>query len=285
MIRYSRGIRHDDYNISSVVVVVELVKMLLSMGMIYHENPSNGTQKIHDLTMTSWAMSIPAVIYFIQKLLSFLGLQYLDSAVYAILTQLKLLTTAIFSVLILGTKLNPRKWRALFLLLVGVILIHLAAVEDNKTKQSSYQEFLIGVLASLGIAFLSGFAGVYIERALKSTADASIWDMNYQLSLSGTAVAVLSALSLDRKPSEQAFFHGWNLVTVAVVIVFSFGGILVAMIGKYADMIMKGFATGIAIIVTSLLNAYFFDGILTLHFALGVAVVLISLFNYNEKTN
>lgn len=158
LIRYSRGIRHDDYNISSVVVVVELLKMVLSMVMIYLDNPARGVEKLHELTMTSGAMSVPAVIYFVQKLLSFLGLQYLDSAVYAILTQLKLLTTAVFSVLLLGTKLNARKWRALSLLLVGVIMIHLAAVEENKNKQSSYSEFLLGVAASLGIAFLSGFA-------------------------------------------------------------------------------------------------------------------------------
>lgn len=285
IVRYSRGIRHDDYNLSSVVVVVELVKLFLSMLMIYLSNPSSRVMgKFSELTVNSSAMSLPAVIYFIQKLLSFVGLQYLDSAVYAILTQLKLLTTALFSVLYLGTQLNPRKWRALLLLLVGVILIHLAAVAHNDTKQASYQEFMMGIAAVLGIAVLSGFAGVYIERALKGPAEPTIWDMNYQLSLSGAAVAIVSALTVDRPSSNQAFFHGWNLTTIAVVTVFSFGGILVALIGKYADMILKGFATGIAIIVTSVLNYLIFDGILDLQFGLGVAVVIISLFNYNEKT-
>lgn len=284
LIRYSRGIRHDEYNISSVVVVVELVKMLLSMFMIYIENPSRALERFSDLTVHSRPMSIPALIYFVQKLLSFVGLQYLDSAVYAIVTQLKLLTTALFSVLILKTKLNPRKWRALLLLLVGVILIHLAAVAHNNSKQSSYSEFMVGLAACLGIAVLSGFAGVYIEKALKAPTEPTIWEMNYQLSLYGVVVAIISALTVNRPSSDVSFFHGWNLVTCLVVIVFSLGGILVALIGKYADMILKGFATGIAIIVTSLLNYLFFDGILNLQFGLGVTVVLISLFNYNERT-
>jgi len=164
-------------------------------------------------------------------------------------------------------------------------MIHLAAVAHNESKQSSYAEFMLGVAASLGIAFLSGFAGVYIERALKGPTEPSIWEMNFQLSLSGTVMALISALTFDQHISGRSFFHGWNLVTLAVVAIFSFGGILVALIGKYADMILKGFATGIAIIVTAIANYMFFEGILNLNFALGVTVVLISMFNYNETTS
>jgi len=107
LIRWSRGIRHDEYNISSVVVMVELVKILLSMLMIYLENPSRALSRYLELTQTARPMCVPALVYFVQKLLSFVALQYLDSAVYAILTQLKLLTTALFSVVFTKNKTKP----------------------------------------------------------------------------------------------------------------------------------------------------------------------------------
>jgi UDP-sugar transporter A1/2/3 len=239
--RYSLGIRHDEYSLSSVVIVVELVKLVFSVAMIGKTQSSENSLKdtLYDLTVTSAPMAIPALVYFVQKLLSFKGLENLDPTIYAIVTQLKLLTTAVFSVIMLKKQLSPRKWRALLLLVIGVVVIQLAAgAAKNKSNQTGDATF--GMLCALGIACLSGFAGVYIEKALKTTS-LSIWDSNYQLSLYGLAMAIVNLVLFELEPlRSKGFLYGWNSLTWIIVVIFAFGGILVAMVGKYASMILKG---------------------------------------------
>jgi UDP-sugar transporter A1/2/3 len=81
-------------------------------------------------------MIVPAVCYVLQNNLLFLALSKLDAATYQVLQlsypsitspfqvtyQLKILTTAFFSVSILGQKLNGIKWIALVMLTTGVAL-------------------------------------------------------------------------------------------------------------------------------------------------------------------
>ncbi|VDM69178.1 unnamed protein product [Strongylus vulgaris] len=68
-------------------------------------------------------VAVPAVLYVIQNNLLFLALSKLDAATYQVTYQLKILTTALFSVTILGRSLNRLKWLALVLLTVGVALV------------------------------------------------------------------------------------------------------------------------------------------------------------------
>jgi len=62
----------------------------------------------------------------------------------------------------------------------------------------------------------------------------------------------------------------------------AFGGIIVALVVKSADSIIKGFATSAAIILTSSLTYFLFSLDLTFVFVLGVTIVVLSIFNYNE---
>ena len=68
-------------------------------------------------------MLIPALLFNFQNNLTFLALSYLDSATFQVLSQLKILTTALLSVLILKTKLDKIKWAALVILAVGVSIM------------------------------------------------------------------------------------------------------------------------------------------------------------------
>lgn len=68
----------------------------------------------------SWKKAIPAMLYTMQNSLQYMAAGNLDAATFQVTSQLKILTTAVFSVVLLGKLLDTRKWLSLVLLTVGV---------------------------------------------------------------------------------------------------------------------------------------------------------------------
>lgn len=60
------------------------------------------------------------------------------------------------------------------------------------------------------------------------------------------------------------------------------GGILVALLVKHADTIVKGFATSVSIILTGVASYFLFNTDITIMFMLGTVVVITSLFDYTD---
>ncbi|SAM85257.1 related to UDP N-acetylglucosamine transporter [Ustilago bromivora] len=125
-----------------------------------------------------------------------------------------------------------------------------------------------------------GFAGVYIETRLKSSMSVALSVRNAQLA-SFALVTAGGAMALEAIGKE-----GWqplaNFTTLAWITVLLRGaaGYVVSATLRYADTIMKGFATSVAIITTIAL-----ESILTSHLpstvqVLGSILVMLSTYNY-----
>lgn len=201
--------------------------------------------------------------------------------------QLKILTTAMFAVGILRKKLIRTQWSALLLLVVGVVLVQMAesgtatttTTTTSKTIEREQSRF-IGLTAALGACFLSGFAGIYFEKILKG-ADISVWMRNVQLSLLSLPFGLLTCLLNDyRHIHQNGFFFGYDGFVVYLVVLQAGGGLIVAMVVKYADNILKGFATSLAILISCVASIYLFAFQLTGQFALGALLVICSIFLY-----
>ena len=78
--------------------------------------------------------------------------------------QLKILTTAIFSVVMLNKSLNKLQWLSLFMLFLGVSVVQLQPVDgSSKTPnqtQVAKQSPLLGFAAVIMSSICSGFAGM-----------------------------------------------------------------------------------------------------------------------------
>ncbi len=124
---YSNGILKEKYNPKTVVFMMELAKLVACWVIISYESGSltRGGRRVWDLSFTPvpWKMAVPALLYYIQNWLQINALKHVSAPLFSVMSQGKLVTTAIFTVLMLGRVVPWRQRRALILLVVGVVLV------------------------------------------------------------------------------------------------------------------------------------------------------------------
>lgn len=197
--------------------------------------------------------------------------------------QLKILTTAFFAIVILKRTLKNIQWGALVILLLGVILVQLAQSGPKTVPSGIEQNHLLGFTAALTACFLSGFAGIYFEKILKGS-EISVWMRNVQLSLLSLPIGFLTChLNDGTVIQNQGFFFGYDWFVIYLVLLQACGGLIVAMVVKHADNILKGFATSLAIVISCVASIYLFNFQLTLQFTLGASFVICSIFMYSHQ--
>jgi solute carrier family 35 (UDP-sugar transporter), member A1/2/3 len=115
---------------------------------------------------------------------------------------------------------------------------------------------------------------------------ADLWVRNVQLSLFSLIPALLPILYSNAPPHSRGFFldlfrnfGGWAWATVAIQV---FGGLITAIVIKYSDNILKGFATSLSIIISSLASVILFDFRITPSFMIGSTTVLVATWMYNQ---
>ena len=180
----------------------------------------------------------------------------------------------------LKKKISFVQWISLFVLIAGVALVQLAGSDKAKTSAEK-NNAILGFLAVSAACCTSGFAGVYLEKLVKKQGS-NVWIRSMQLSLIGIISGWLYLIANSRNSSDvySHFFDGYDWCVWVVISFQSLGGIMVALVVKYADNILKGFSTSIAIIVASVFSYFFFDFVITYYFGLGTTLVLISTFMY-----
>ncbi|KAJ3006705.1 hypothetical protein HKX48_009507, partial [Thoreauomyces humboldtii] len=281
---YSRTKTSPDqppYLVSTAVVMSELIKLCVCAAVYYREEVSSGapvtlaniTRSMFG-TESHWkAMTVPAVLYFVQNNLQYVAVQYLDPATFQVTYQMKILTTAIFSVGMLGRSLSRGKWTSLVLLTLGIAIVQM----DGKKSDSDADgvQRLVGLSAVLVACILSGLAGVWFEKVLKGTSG-SLFLRNMQLcTFSLLPGLFFGVLIMDGAAvREHGFFQGYTAWTWGAILCQAIGGLIVALVVKYADNILKGFATSLSIILSSFVSIFLFDFQITFVFAAGASLVL-----------
>lgn len=265
-----------------------------------------------------WKLAIPAILYVIQNNLQYVAAANLDVATFTVTYQMKILTTAAFSVMLLRKKLGPTKWMALFFLAIGVGIVQLQATagtygrsfathpsasimtfnetiklgdheptlpDSSFSSPSHAMHPLKGFLAVTAACFTSGLAGVYFEMVLKGS-KVDVWIRNVQLSLFSLLPALVPIIFSDSPATSEGWFWDlfrnfgiWAWATVAAQV---FGGLITAVVIKYSDNIMKGFATSLSIIISFLASVVLFNFVITPAFIFGSTTVLVATYTYNK---
>jgi len=203
---------------------------------------------------------------------------------------MKILTTAAFSVMLLRKKLSSLQWVSLFFLALGVGIVQIQSGAGNHQSSPDLPSMNAtkGFIAVVAACFTSGLAGVYFEMVLKNS-QGDLWVRNVQLSLFSLLPCVAHIVfSQESSPSFgqpgwlSGLFSNFGVWAWATVLVQVLGGLVTAMVIKYSDNILKGFATSLSIVISFLASVALFDFRLSWTFIIGSAIVLNATWLYNQ---
>jgi UDP-sugar transporter A1/2/3 len=293
IMKQSRLTVTDPYLPTVAVAVTQCVKLFMCFGVIYCNEGGRSLAGLCrvvrantlDAPRDALKVAVPAFVYTVQSNLIYVAVQNLSPGVFECTYQLKILTTAFFSVALLGRKLGRIKVAALFVLLCGAVLVQLDSGGSNASAPTAVAvKPMLGLAAALSATVTSGFAGVYFERILKTKDSVSLWVRNVQLGLFGFVIAFMSVFLVDgASVAARGVLQGFDRpIAWGVVLIQAGGGLLVALVMKYADNILKGFATSVAIIASSVFSVFLFDFHMNTVFALGAGLVIVAVFMYNK---
>uniref|UniRef100_A0A2K5F785 Solute carrier family 35 member A2 n=1 Tax=Aotus nancymaae TaxID=37293 RepID=A0A2K5F785_AOTNA len=225
-------------------------------------------------------LAVPSLIYTLQNNLQYVAISNLPAATFQVTYQLKILTTALFSVLMLNRSLSRLQWASLLLLFTGVAIVQAQQAGGGGPRPLD-QNPGAGLVAVVASCLSSGFAGVYFEKILKGSSG-SVWLRNLQLGLFGTALGLVGLWWAEGTAvASRGFFFGYTPAVWGVVLNQAFGGLLVAVVVKYADNILKGFATSLSIVLSTVASIRLFGFHVDPLFALGAGLVIGAVYLYS----
>ncbi|KAJ8393513.1 hypothetical protein AAFF_G00059860 [Aldrovandia affinis] len=289
-IRYVRTLPGERFFTTSAVVMAEVLKVLTCLCIILLQKRGSLRDFIallyDSIFVQYWdtlKLAVPSLIYTLQNNLQYVAISNLPAATFQVTYQLKILTTALFSVLMLRKTLSRVQWVSLVLLFSGVAIVQVE--QEGKQKETTVagagQNYAKGLVAVVVSCLSSGFAGVYFEKILKGSS-ASVWMRNVQLGIFGTFLGLLGLWWNDGPAiAEMGFLFGYTPLVWGVIFNQAFGGLLVAVVVKYADNILKGFATSFSIIVSTVTSVYLFGFHVDLLFTLGAGLVIGAVYMYS----
>ncbi|KAJ2950682.1 hypothetical protein O0L34_g8941 [Tuta absoluta] len=273
----------EKFSPPAAVLMAEVLKLVICLGLVIQEsgNVQKGIQSLYATVIINYKdtlrVCVPSFLYIIQNNLLYVSSKNLDAATYQVTYQLKLLTTAFFAVLVLKRTLKRWQWCALGLLAAGIALVQLSGNKATSSATDGSESRVLGFCAALAACFISGFAGIYFEKVLKES-DISVWMRNVQLSL--LSLPFGTATYLFKEGDLSKLLVGFDKFVWYLVVLQAAGGLIVAVVVKYADNILKGFATSVAIVISCIVSIYLFDFHLTLQFTIGTFLVIGSIFLY-----
>ncbi|KAK4119045.1 nucleotide-sugar transporter [Parathielavia appendiculata] len=124
------------YFTSTAVLLNEIIKLAISLTFSMHEvsrslAPQTPVtvlfEQIYNQVFSGdgWKLAIPAVLYTLENTLQYAALSNLDAVHFQVLYQLKIITTAVFMILLMGCTLGIRRWLSLIVLTAGVSVVSL----------------------------------------------------------------------------------------------------------------------------------------------------------------
>jgi UDP-sugar transporter A1/2/3 len=306
----------------TVALVEEIMKTLTAlMILVTTHSKSALAQMKQDWSFSSSVMvaGIPASLYAIQGVLTYSSYQSLDPVTFNGLQQTKIISAAIFCFLLLGARQSKVQVVSLLMLTLSAMLFQgndvnmnatrifykllgkendhvvgtmkknddlIIASKQQQQKQTKKQNKSVGVITCLLATAISGLAGSLSQKGLQMTGigGRNAYLFTVEVSLYSAICLLLSCSSRQRSKSLRLEeFRKWNAGTVLAILCKALGGLLTALVHKYAGSVTKGFCLILGLVLTGAIQAVLDRKTLSTNQMAGTALVLLS--SYLHFTN
>jgi len=303
--RYTRESgKENSYEINHFMLVTEATKFAMAFLLetyrtySYSDNTHGLWQsmKIHNFSSyDGLKVALPATLYFVQNSLFVVALSNLSTPVFQSAYQSKIIVTALVSVTLLGRSYSPMQWASLALLSAGVTIVVLGDYDDRvgeSPEGSTPWTQHIGIIAVLSASLCSALAGVLFEKYVKRDEAAdldgknqnpSLWMRNIQLAVFSSLCAFTKELFEASSSEKKTFLSGFTEWVWFLIFLRASTGLLVAVIIRRMDNVVKAFASGVSIIIGVFGSSLVFDTHLTQRMWLGVFMVVTAGYAFGNK--
>lgn len=299
MSKYSRANVGPKYRPSSVVLLVEMLKFLLCTLVLLKAKRGGLKASVRTLQNEVFAdskglmkMTVLAFLYAMQNMFALIAYDYVDVATYQIVYQLKIITTAMFMIVLLQRRFSIVQWCAMVALMSGVAICSYSRLPSGShpSDEITSSKRFIGVCIMLGLSVNSGFAAAYFERVMKAhksiqlqqTID-PLWTRNLQLSAISVGVACLDLMRNFSQVRTNGIFYGFHPAVFVVIFLQAVGGLTIAAVVRYSDNIVKNFGTSFSLILSCIISNIIFEETAPFSFYCGVFLVFGSVFVYGDS--
>ncbi|XP_005516099.3 probable UDP-sugar transporter protein SLC35A4 [Columba livia] len=267
------------FSSASVVVLVELTKLLLSLLFLLTCN--------RDLlrVAVSWRHIIPfalsALLYAANNNLVVHMQLFMDPSTYQVLSNLKIVSTALLYSLFLRQRLGARRWLALLLLLAAGLSYSCGGLRDpGSTSEMQLHVTLLGLVLLAVYCLISGLSAVYTEAILKSQA-LPLSLQNLFLYFFGVLLNLMGYLWSS---AEGGFWEGFSSWVLVIVLSQALNGLIMSVVMKHSSNITRLFVISCSILVNALLSVTLFNLQLTLLFFVAVSCIGLAVHLYYGVT-
>ncbi|UNI17992.1 UDP-galactose transporter Gms1 [Purpureocillium takamizusanense] len=244
------------YFTSTAVFLNEVIKLGVALTLAIYEAsktlaPSTPAtilfEQIYNAVFSAdgWQLAMPAAFYTLQNLLQYVAVENLDPVHFQVLYQIKILTTAIFSVFLLRRQLGLKGWVSLIILTLGVSVVSLPSSGT-----------------AVDALLLHGIPDHYFPRSKHELGQAAVPDLSISDTHLTRRSATYEGIANDLPPPDPLMNYSVG-VTAAVV-----AAVVSGLAGVYFEKLLKESPTQASVWVRNVqlsfysLIAAFFGGVI-----------------------
>ncbi|NWU82397.1 S35A4 protein, partial [Onychorhynchus coronatus] len=264
------------FSSTSVVVLVELTKLALSLLSLLGEPPAPAVSWHH-----AAPFALSALLYAANNNLVVHMQLFMDPSTFQVLSNLKILSTALLHSLLLRRRLGLRRWLALLLLLGAGVSYSCGGLRGHGVPGGMRLHLTpVGLVLLCVYCLISGLSAVYTEAILKAQ-PLPLSLQNVFLYFFGVLLNLVGSLWSG---AEGGFLRGFSPWVLLVVLGQALNGLIMSVVMKHSSNITRLFIISCSILVNALLSVSLFDLQLTLLFFVAVACIGLAVHLYYGVT-
>ncbi|OCT87903.1 probable UDP-sugar transporter protein SLC35A4 [Xenopus laevis] len=264
------------FSSSAVVLLIELSKFVISLVFFLIQDRKSLKASL------SWRLAapyaVPAVLYGANNNLVVYIQHFMDPSSFQVLSNLKIVSTAMLYSLFLRQRLSVHRWFSVFLLLAAGVFYSYGGIKDMEKVSSDTNLYvtLPGLLLMLAYCLISGLSAAYTEMTLK-TQKIPLNMQNLYLYSFGIIINFTAHLTNSQYGD---FFDGFSVWVWVIILSQALNGLIMSLVMKHSNNITRLFIISFSMLGNGLLSFILFQLQLTALFFLAVLLIGLAVYMY-----